>query len=67
MSALLQHPELPSRGNTVAPTCLGVCCERHAQCLRYHAVEFEPMTTVRIGTCGEKRGLFVPLKEVRHA
>lgn len=67
MSALLyQRPEL-TPSNVVAPTCLGVCCERHADCLRYHAVEFEPMTTVRIGTCGEKRGLFVPIKEVAHA
>ena len=52
------------------PACFGVCCERHAQCQRYHAIDNAPVSQLRIGyrepdERGE-RSLFVPIKEERH-
>lgn len=58
---LYQRPEL-TPPPSLSPVCLGVCCEKHAKCQRYHDVEFSTSSVVRIGTCGEKRGLFVPIR-----
>lgn len=46
---------------TITPVCLGVICEVHSDCLRYHAVDFADPRSLRIGTCGHARSLFVPL------
>ena len=49
------------------PACFGVCCERHAQCARYQAVEGAALSSAHIGYCEpDERGerpLFVPIKE----
>jgi len=45
--------------------CLGVCCELHSVCKRYHSVEFSDPQALRIGHCPKDahgcRTLFVPM------
>lgn len=45
--------------------CLGVCCNVHGMCARYHAVEFSDPHSLRIGHCPKDehgcRTLFVPM------
>lgn len=45
----------------ITPVCVGVCCEQHAICARYHAVMFSEARTLRIETCGPDRALFMPM------
>lgn len=35
------------------PNCYGVCCEKHAQCARYQAVDGAIGDPHTIGTCSE--------------
>lgn len=61
---LYQRPEL-APGPTVDVVCLGVMCEKHASCLRYHAVEFSLSNVVRMGFCNPQRTLFIPIRSAK--
>jgi hypothetical protein len=45
----------------VTPVCFGVCCDKHASCVRYAAVDFADAYTLRIATCGERHTMYVPI------
>lgn len=45
----------------ITPVCFGVACEKHGTCERYHAVDFSEARTLRIGTCGASRPMYLPM------
>ena len=45
------------------PVCFGVMCGIHGECQRYKDVDGAGELVKRIGTCGLKRELFIPIKE----
>ena len=49
--------------NDVTPVCLGVKCEARGTCLRYRAVEYADVGTMRLGFC-PNGSLYVPIHPI---